>query len=142
MKNKKRKRQQAYRPRVPIPCWCFVCAGKPVDVRTVKEHNARPRSAQVAVVEHLEVPLAVPDSVEEVEPNEQDAIATISPDTLALLEAYDEYFLHTFPDAEAPLYTDSEDEKSEEDDAPPTVGNMVMMHLDWMSTFHNSGQTD
>ena len=44
--------------------------------------------------------------------------------------------------ADAPLYSEAEEEKSEEGEAPPSVGNMVMMHLDWMSTFHNSGHTD
>jgi hypothetical protein len=133
MPKAKGKRKQKYRPRKSSPCWCFVCAGQSVDTRTLKDHNARPRSTQVTIV--VDSKQALPGSLEVAEP--EDPRPVITQATHALLAAYDEYFLDTFRDAGESLYSDTEER--EEGDVPPTVANMVMMHLDWMSTFHNSG---
>ena len=136
MSSKKRKKKQEYRPR-SSPCWCFVCAGKTIDSRTVKDHNVRPRSTQVIITADSEAELPLEHAHEQ--DHEQDQRPSISQATHALLAAYDEYFLQTFKLADESLYEDTEER--EEGDVPPTVANLVMMHLDWMSTFHNSGNT-
>ena len=135
MDNVKGKRKWKYRRQEDVQCWCWVCDGRSRDHRTAKEHNARPRSHNLHVMVDAPSPELMPPAVDD------DVMNAITPQMQDLLVAYDQYFLETFVEAEAPLYPRPEAKEGDahDEDAQPTVAMLVVMHLDWMSTFKNSG---
>ena len=131
-----RKRSRLNRAiRTKIPCDCCICRGRLSDPRTVVKHALRPRYTAVAI-DNSANPVA-PD----LDLSELPDDFAITPETHALLEAYDTYFAQTFEEADTPLYTSSNENDEADADPPSTAQDLILMHLEWMSTFRNTGVT-
>jgi hypothetical protein len=128
-----RKRRRPSRKK--IACTCYICRGTEKDPRTVSAHVLRPRYTAVRlnatenfISHNLSAPLP--------------ANFSITPETHALLEAYDSYFATTFEDGDTPLYSSEEHSEAGVESAPEpscTVQHLILMHLEWMSAFRNTG---
>ena len=136
-------RRQRERPKAP--CYCFVCRGKQRCLSTVQLHSDRARH-HLVTISQMEGPLvAVPSGDQDNghgDANEYKTPENITPEMLALLDAYDSFF---------DIDSDAEHEEFEgmnEDDidvvrrrqsSPHFAHAIVMMHLEWMSEYKISG---
>ena len=128
-----RKRKRNKNIRAKVPCDCCICRGKSIDPRTALQHALRPRHTAVAIDNSANA--VAPD----LDLSELPDDFAITPETHALLEAYDTYFAQTFEEADTPLYTSSNENDEDGADPPSTVQDLILMHLEWMSTFRNTG---
>jgi hypothetical protein len=110
-------------------CHCFLCGGCERTTKTVRDHAAFARAEQI----QLDRSSVYPIDIQEGRPAELHGapvgLRRISADTRDLLDAYDIYFAQQ----------DELDEALWDDDRhAPTLGLLITMHLDWISTFRAS----
>ena len=136
MSQSKEKKKRKSRPRTKIPCPCFVCRGNDMDPRIVKDHASR-WSQEVIQIGLTQNPVASFAGVEDVVAESQRvSVREVTQETIDLLNAYDQYFVHQIENSDKPLYTSDD---FEDGDTPPTAGELVLMHLEWMTAFKTPG---
>jgi hypothetical protein len=107
-------------------CTCFVCNGKTVTAKTVRLHADHRRATEVYLSTVDVFPIDIQEGRQEDLYGVRDGLRYISRDTLQLLDSYDKYFAHE-DELDEPLW--------DNDTTAPTLGLMITMHLDWISTF-------
>ena len=111
-----------------IACGCFVCGGKLVQRRTQARHAHRTTRDNVTIDRTSVYPVEfAPERGEDGVPTR--GLRRITEETRALLNAYDVYFAKEDNLGEK-LWSD--------DDIAPSLGLLITMHLDWISTFRVS----
>jgi hypothetical protein len=128
-------------PRAPeklkAPCPCFVCNGGLRQLRTVRLHASYEAADRVIIDETSVFPINIEQGREmdwgEADDLQDDnghpRLRRITQDTIDLLHAYDTYFAKE-DEMDAALWPD--------DANAPTLGMLITMHLDWISTFRVS----
>ena len=113
---------------IHAPCWCFLCGGRRRTQQTIARHAQNQRRIDVVIDRTSEYPVEFAPERGQDESNFP-RLRRITEETRALLHAYDLYFAKQ----------DCLDEKLwDDDDIAPSLGLLITMHLDWISTFRVS----
>jgi hypothetical protein len=119
------------------PCPCFICNGQMRQKRTVATHAHYEAAARIQIDSTSVFPIDIEmgrdidwDDTDDYRDDQgRPRLRRITSDTRDLLQAYDLYFAKE-DDMDKVLW--------EEDDNAPTLGILITMHLDWISTFRVS----
>ena len=115
-------------------CQCCICGGKQRDKQTVAAHAQRPRIWDVFIEQQASIDSTRVFPIEFAAARDEDVkrqprLRNITPETRDLLRAYDLYFAQQDTLNEQ-LWPD--------DELAPSLGLLITMHLDWISTFRVS----